>query len=97
MKVKICGIQTVEAAKAAEESGADMIGFLFADSRRRVTVGEAEEIAGELSSCIKKAGVFVNAEKDEIDEAIRRVGLDYVQLHGDEDEVLDRKSTRLNS
>lgn len=87
MKVKICGIQTVEAAKAAEESGADMIGFLFADSRRRVTVGEAEGIAGKLSSCIKKAGVFVNAEKDEIDEAIRRVGLDYVQLHGDEDEV----------
>ncbi|WP_017547997.1 phosphoribosylanthranilate isomerase [Salinicoccus carnicancri] len=85
MKVKICGVQTVEAAKAIEESGADMIGFLFADSRRRVTVGEAEEIAGALGPGIRKVGVFVNAGKDEIDEAIRRAGLDYVQLHGDED------------
>ncbi|KKK34065.1 N-(5'-phosphoribosyl)anthranilate isomerase [Salinicoccus sediminis] len=85
MKVKICGVQTVEAAKAVEESGADMIGFLFADSRRRVTAGEAEEIAGALGSGIRRVGVFVNAGKDEIDEAIRRAGLDYVQLHGDED------------
>ena len=85
MKVKICGVQTVEAAKAVEDSGADMIGFLFADSRRRVTVGEAEKIAGALGPGIRKAGVFVNAGKDEIDEAIRRAGLDYVQLHGDED------------
>ncbi len=85
MKVKICGAQTVEAAKAIEENGADMIGFLFADSRRRVTVAEAAEMADALTSNIKKVGVFVNASKAEIDDAVRRVGLDYVQLHGDED------------
>lgn len=85
MKVKICGAQTVEAAKAIEENGADMIGFLFAESRRRVSLQKAKEISGSLTSDIKKVGVFVNASKEEIDEAVEAAGLDYVQLHGDED------------
>lgn len=85
MKVKICGAQTVEAAKAIEDAGADMIGFLFAESRRRVTVDQAEEMARALAPGIKKAGVFVNASKEEIEDAVDRIGLDYVQLHGDED------------
>ncbi|WP_411843603.1 phosphoribosylanthranilate isomerase [Salinicoccus sp. HZC-1] len=85
MKVKICGAQTVEAAKAIEDAGADMIGFLFAESKRRVTAEQAEEIAAVLAPGIKKVGVFVNAAKEEIDRTVKRVGLDYVQLHGDED------------
>lgn len=85
MKVKICGAQTAAGAKAIEESGADMIGFLFAESRRRVTAQQAEEIAESLTSGIKKVGVFVNATKEEIEDTVARVGLDYVQLHGDED------------
>lgn len=85
MKVKICGAQTVAAAKAIEQSGADMIGFLFAKSKRQVTPDQAEEMAAALTSDIKKVGVFVNPTKAEVDRAVRQADLDYVQLHGEED------------
>ncbi|UFT99066.1 phosphoribosylanthranilate isomerase [Radiobacillus kanasensis] len=84
MKVKICGIKTVEAAKAVVESGADFIGFVFADSKRMVTKEEAKEIADTLPSSIQKVGVFVNEEPEVVQEIATYVGLDYVQLHGDE-------------
>ncbi|TFB21852.1 phosphoribosylanthranilate isomerase [Filobacillus milosensis] len=84
MKVKICGIQTIEQAKVTVSAGADAIGFVFAESKRKVTVDQAQSIAKEIPSSVKKVGVFVNASKDELEATVHGVGLDYVQLHGDE-------------
>jgi phosphoribosylanthranilate isomerase len=84
MKVKICGIRTLEAAKAAEAAGADLIGFVFADSRRRIAPAQAAQISGEIQKC-KTVGVFVDADSQYVNEIARLVGLDYVQLHGSED------------
>lgn len=85
MLVKICGITTLEAAKAAEEAGVDFIGFVFAPSKRRISPDAAADIAKHLSPAVKKVGVFVNETKENIEQIAKMVGLDYIQLHGDED------------
>ncbi|GAA0451700.1 phosphoribosylanthranilate isomerase [Alkalibacillus silvisoli] len=83
-RVKICGIRHTENAIEATKRGADMIGFVFAKSKRQVTVEQAKQIASSLPTNIKKVGVFVNASQEELEATAHSVGLDYVQLHGDE-------------
>ena len=84
MLVKICGITTLDAALTAEREGAAMIGFLFAPSSRRIEPDEAAAIAKQLSPTVKKVGVFVNETKETIERIADVVGLDFIQLHGDE-------------
>ncbi|MBS4175153.1 phosphoribosylanthranilate isomerase [Bacillus sp. FJAT-49736] len=84
MAVKICGIKTFAAAKAAADSGADFIGFVFADSKRRISPEHAKEIVNKMPGHIKIAGVFVNEEKSVIQDIADYVGLHYIQLHGKE-------------
>jgi phosphoribosylanthranilate isomerase len=83
-KVKICGIQQLDAAMWAVEAGADAVGFVFADSKRRITLEKAAAISDSLPVGILRIGVFVNASKEELQNAVEKVNLDYVQLHGDE-------------
>lgn len=84
MKVKICGITTTDMAKTVEEAGADFIGFVFAPSKRQITAEVASKITAQLTNDIKKVGVFVNERKENICQIAETVGLDYIQLHGDE-------------
>ncbi|WP_240795529.1 phosphoribosylanthranilate isomerase [Aquibacillus halophilus] len=84
MKVKICGITTEAAAEQAVQSGADFIGFVFADSKRRIDKEGAKRIAKGIPNQVKKVGVFVNEQASTINAIAAEVGLDYVQLHGDE-------------
>ncbi|MFC6040640.1 phosphoribosylanthranilate isomerase [Paenisporosarcina macmurdoensis] len=84
-KVKICGLMELEHVKTAVESGADAIGFVFAKSRRQVTVDQARELATAVPSDVLKIGVFVNEALEEVERIAREVPLDVVQLHGDED------------
>jgi len=88
-KVKICGITNLEDARHAIECGADMLGFNFyRGSKRYVEPAVAADIVRELSgSTVEHVGVFVNAEAAEIAEIVRQVGMDIVQLHGDEPEM----------
>ncbi|RLL42045.1 phosphoribosylanthranilate isomerase [Oceanobacillus piezotolerans] len=85
MLVKICGIKNKEAALVAEQAGVDFIGFVFAESKRKINPSTAAEIATSLPSHVKKVGVFVNETVDRMIEIAEVVGLDYIQLHGDED------------
>lgn len=66
-----------------KEEGADMIGFVFADSKRKISVPKAAAICRSISG-IAKVGVFVNQPVREVAEIAARCGLDYVQLHGNE-------------
>ncbi|WP_117148851.1 phosphoribosylanthranilate isomerase [Paraliobacillus zengyii] len=84
MLAKICGITTIEAGLQAAAAGADFIGFVFAKSKRQVTKQQARLIAEKLPDNVKKVGVFVNEELATIQDIAKTVGLDYVQLHGDE-------------
>ena len=83
MIVKICGIQTMDTALAVEKSGAEMMGFVFAPSRRSIDPTDAAKISQQVQS-IKKVGVFVNEEIAIVNAIAARCDLDYVQLHGSE-------------
>ncbi len=85
VRVKVCGITNPEDGAFAAGSGADAIGLVFAESPRRVSVEEAREIAAALPDGVLKVGVFVNEEPEEMLRVAREVGLDYAQLHGDEE------------
>ena len=86
-KVKICGLSTKEAVKTAVSAGADYIGFVFAPSKRQVTVEQAIDLAKFIPSHIQKVGVFVSPSRAELLEATEKVGLDLVQVHG---QVVDK-------
>ena len=86
-KVKICGLSTKEAVETAVSAGADYIGFVFAPSKRQVTVEQATELAKFIPSHIQKVGVFVSPSRAELLEAVDKVGLDLVQVHG---QVVDK-------
>ena len=83
-KVKICGLKEKEHVKAAVEAGADAIGFVFAASKREISIEQARELAKEVPPGVLKIGVFVNPTIQEIETAVREVPLDFVQYHGNE-------------
>lgn len=84
MWVKICGISTMKAALAAQEAGADAVGFLFAPSRRQVTPDRAQSLIMGLSPGIARVGVFVDEEPAMVKHLAGYAGLTHVQLHGNE-------------
>ncbi|MBJ7597899.1 phosphoribosylanthranilate isomerase [Candidatus Nephthysia bennettiae] len=87
-QVKVCGVCDVSAARAAAEAGADLIGFHFCSSRRRIRPEEAREIASTLGELGERrpllVGVFIDQSEEEVDDVAGFVGLDMVQLHGSE-------------
>ena len=84
-RIKICGITSVEDALLAAEAGADAIGLNFYErSPRYVTTEVAQEICRVLPARVAKVGVFVNSLPKGIVASAQRVGLDAIQLHGDE-------------
>jgi phosphoribosylanthranilate isomerase len=84
-RIKICGITNIADARAAADAGADAIGLnFFSKSRRFVDVESARNIAAAVPPGVTKVGVFVNADIGGIAQAVERVGLDAIQLHGDE-------------
>jgi phosphoribosylanthranilate isomerase len=93
--VKICGITGGADAEAAVEAGADWIGLNFwARSRRHVTLEQARAIVEVLPGDVRKVGVFVNAPAPHLLEIASALGLDLVQLHGDETPELARSLGR---
>lgn len=87
-KVKICGLSTPEAVTTAVEEGADYIGFVFAKSKRQVSLEQAHGLAKGVTGQTKIVGVFVSPSLEELEEAISQVPLDIVQIHGTFDEAL---------
>jgi len=84
IQVKICGICDAEGARAAIEAGADLLGFHFCSSDRRVTPEEAKAIVDGLSLRPTIVGVFIDQDPDEVRQIADFVGLDLLQLHGSE-------------
>lgn len=83
-KVKICGLTEEAHVRAAVEAGTDAIGFVFAPSRREITMDAAKKLAAIIPENVLKIGVFVNASHEVLREIYQTVGLDYIQLHGEE-------------
>ena len=84
IRIKICGICDLESARGAVEAGADLIGFHFCDSDRRVTPEEAKAIIDELSVRPRIVGVFIDERPEEVRRIAEYLDLDLIQLHGSE-------------
>jgi len=85
IKIKICGITTLEDANAAVENGADALGFVFyPKSPRAVTPETAKSIISILPPFITAVGVFVDEDTDNIEKIASYSGLNAIQLHGSE-------------
>jgi phosphoribosylanthranilate isomerase len=83
--VKVCGITRAEDGRQAAEAGADAVGFVFYPmSPRRIEPTRAAAIARELPPLVARVGVFVDATRDEMARVADEVGLDLLQLHGEE-------------
>jgi phosphoribosylanthranilate isomerase len=84
-RVKICGLTRPEDAALAVDLGADAVGFIFwRRSPRAIDLSRAAAIARGLPSFVTRVGVFVNPSPAEVSAVVDEVGLDVVQLHGDE-------------
>lgn len=88
MLVKICGLREPAHALVAARAGAAMLGLVFAPSRRQVSQAEAEAIIRALGDHPgprpRLVGLFVNEEPARVAATARALGLDLVQLSGDE-------------
>lgn len=83
--VKICGVTTAADAMLAADAGADAVGVNFwSGSKRYVAPAAAREVVAAIPSGVLRVGVFVNALAADVARAVGELGLDRVQLHGDE-------------
>ena len=86
-KIKICGLTRPCDIDAVNTLHPDYVGFVFANSRRKVTPQQAYELRKRLASNIIPVGVFVNETIQHIYSLIQNGVIDAVQLHGNEDEA----------
>ncbi len=85
IRVKICGMTTVEDARYALENGADALGFNFVPGTPRcLDTGMAASLAALLPPFGVRVGIFVDESPERVESIFREVGLDTVQLHGGE-------------
>ena len=85
VRVKICGITSIDDAQAAVEAGADALGFMFYEpSPRYLTPEEAGAIIRELPAHVARVGVFVDTDEATIRNTATTAGLDTLQFHGNE-------------
>jgi len=83
--VKVCGITSVDDAVAVARAGADAVGLVFwPGSPRRVDLETARRISAALPPFVLRVGVFVDAPREELVRTSEEVGLDVLQLHGQE-------------
>lgn len=84
-RIKICGVRSRQDVVAVAEAGADAIGFnFFPRSVRYISPRDASQIGANVPRGIAKVGVFVDCPIGELREIAFRVGLHWIQLHGDE-------------
>lgn len=84
-QIKICGITNIDDAMLCLNAKVSAIGFIFAESRRRVTAGMAGQITSRMpQNGMRKTGVFVDAGFGNIMRHVSIAKLDTVQLHGNE-------------
>ena len=86
MKIKVCGITSIEEALALYKEGVNYIGFIFYPASKRYVLNSLtlEQIKSIQMPGVLKVGVFVNEPMDEVISTATAAGLDMVQLHGDE-------------
>jgi phosphoribosylanthranilate isomerase len=85
VKLKICGLRRLEDIEVVNKYRPIYVGFVFAKSKRQVSLEEAKKLKAALHPDIKAVGVFVNETIENICLCAKAGVIDYIQLHGDED------------
>ncbi len=85
LKLKVCGMRDSKNIQELVELRPDFMGFIFYPKSPRYADGLDENMIMRIPLSIHKVGVFVNEEHEKIIEIAERYGLEYIQLHGDED------------
>jgi phosphoribosylanthranilate isomerase len=95
VKIKICGLTRLEDIEIMNKYNPNYIGFVFADSKRKVSHEIAKKLKDNLNSNIKSVGVFVDAPKEEILDLFNEGIIEIAQLHGTESEdyIIDLKES----
>lgn len=83
-KIKICGIKTLDEIAIINEIEPDYIGFVFADSKRKITESTARLLKEALNHKVQSVGVFVKEPMENIIQLCKEGIIDLVQLHGEE-------------
>ena len=96
-KIKICGLTRPCDIAAVNASKPDYIGFVFAESRRRVTAEQAAELKRQLSPGIMAVGVFVDEKPEKIAALVQSGVIGMIQLHGAEDDEYIERLKRLTA
>lgn len=86
VKVKFCGLFREKDIEYVNKVKPNYIGFVFAKSKRQVTIEQAIELKSKLNTNIKSVGVFVNEDIEKVLETLDKNIIDIVQLHGNESE-----------
>src|SRR5690554_4355427 len=87
MKIKVCGMKYLENISEVAHLGPDYLGFIFWEPSPRFF----DDNMGDIPESIKKVGVFVDADREEVLETINKYNLQAVQLHGTESPEFCRK------
>lgn len=91
VKVKICGLKSIEDVEIVNKYLPDYVGFVFANTKRFVPDELAAQMKQKLDPKIKAVGVFVNEPVEHVISLCRQSIIDVVQLHGDETDDYVRK------
>ena len=83
MFVKVCGLSTADAVRAAAGAGADAVGFVLTRSAREVTPEQARNLLAHVPAGLPAVGVFRHEPAADAVAVARQAGLAWVQLHGD--------------
>ena len=84
VRIKLCGVTTPEAAGAAVEAGVDALGFVFAESPRRLNISRALQIAAVVPPFVTRVAVFRHPQVAEVAEVLSRFRPHLVQTEPDE-------------
>lgn len=84
IKLKICGIKTMEEVEIVNRQQPDYVGFVFAEGKRKVSDELAWEMRKHLNSSIQAVGVFVREPVEHVIGLVNKRGIDVIQLHGEE-------------
>ncbi len=83
-KVKVCGNTNAGDVIKAKELGADFLGFIFCESKRKISTDQAAEIISKAGAFDQYVGIFANQSKDDVEAVVRKLNFKWIQFHGDE-------------
>ncbi|HOV13053.1 MAG TPA: bifunctional indole-3-glycerol phosphate synthase/phosphoribosylanthranilate isomerase [Spirochaetota bacterium] len=81
--VKICGITNIDDAIYCIEKGVDILGFIFADSKREISIKDAKNILSQIGDKVLKIGVVVDKNIEDVAKLVKDGFLDAIQFHND--------------